>query len=328
MANLIAIGSFGVAIISALCFLALAAAYARNERKQKARLRQAETDMADMMLLFRTMRDIVGQQKELAREFNATLDRKMAAVKQILGKSLEKNEKLYERQQRLGAELDEARAQLESLQRQLLRQRGAAAPGNQARPERSGAAARMAALADEVGREFGRAAAPQAAAAQSEAAPDPVKPAAATPPPTRRAQDLADEASLADTGVTNARFEAWVGAELARALDPGPPPEPEAEDPEPPSAPVSPAERTAARDAFRDLIDLGAPTDAPEEAAPAESPGTAEAAADRNGGGGSLRQRVLEYHDAGMSVAGISRELGIGKGEVRLMLSLARQEPR
>ena len=39
-----------------------------------------------------------------------------------------------------------------------------------------------------------------------------------------------------------------------------------------------------------------------------------------------LQQRVLEYSEAGMTVAQVSRELGIGKGEVRLMLSLARQQ--
>ncbi|MCC6145782.1 MAG: DUF742 domain-containing protein, partial [Candidatus Hydrogenedentes bacterium] len=38
-----------------------------------------------------------------------------------------------------------------------------------------------------------------------------------------------------------------------------------------------------------------------------------------------MQKRVLDYCNAGMSVADIARELGIGKGEVRLMLSLARQ---
>jgi hypothetical protein len=37
---------------------------------------------------------------------------------------------------------------------------------------------------------------------------------------------------------------------------------------------------------------------------------------------GALRTRVFEYYDAGMSVAQIAQELGVGKGEIRLMLSL------
>ncbi|MCX5756906.1 MAG: hypothetical protein NTU83_00055, partial [Candidatus Hydrogenedentes bacterium] len=44
----------------------------------------------------------------------------------------------------------------------------------------------------------------------------------------------------------------------------------------------------------------------------------------------ALRARVHEYHDAGMSVAQIAQELGVGKGEVRLMLTLRekREKPR
>jgi hypothetical protein len=44
----------------------------------------------------------------------------------------------------------------------------------------------------------------------------------------------------------------------------------------------------------------------------------------------ALRARVHEYHDAGMSIAQIAQELGVGKGEVRLMLTLreTREKPR
>ena len=36
----------------------------------------------------------------------------------------------------------------------------------------------------------------------------------------------------------------------------------------------------------------------------------------------ALHARVYDYNDASMSVAQIAQELGIGKGEVRLILSL------
>jgi len=42
----------------------------------------------------------------------------------------------------------------------------------------------------------------------------------------------------------------------------------------------------------------------------------------------ALRARVHEYYDAGMSVAQIAQELGIGKGEVRLMLTLREKQER
>jgi predicted transcriptional regulator len=37
---------------------------------------------------------------------------------------------------------------------------------------------------------------------------------------------------------------------------------------------------------------------------------------------------VYEYHDAGMSVGEIAQELGIGKGEVRLVISLRQKGGR
>jgi DNA-binding NarL/FixJ family response regulator len=38
-----------------------------------------------------------------------------------------------------------------------------------------------------------------------------------------------------------------------------------------------------------------------------------------------LQQRVYEYSDAGMSIAEIANEIGIGKGEVRLILSIRKE---
>jgi hypothetical protein len=87
------------------------------------------------------------------------------------------------------------------------------------------------------------------------------------------------------------------------------------------------------RDAFRALLGLDAVTPPPqarppEPAAPrdnefaGENYRTGDNGRERNA---TLRKRVLEYSEAGMSVAEIAHELGVGKGEVRLMLSLARQ---
>jgi hypothetical protein len=55
---------------------------------------------------------------------------------------------------------------------------------------------------------------------------------------------------------------------------------------------------------------------------------------DRNhdGNGGQyltpIQKRVYEYSDAGMRVPEIARELGVGKGEVRLILSLRHDRER
>lgn len=64
------------------------------------------------------------------------------------------------------------------------------------------------------------------------------------------------------------------------------------------------------REAMGALLNMGEP---PEDtgAPPVPTNGTA-----------ALRSRVYKYHDAGMSVPAIARELGLGKGEILLMLSL------
>ena len=74
--------------------------------------------------------------------------------------------------------------------------------------------------------------------------------------------------------------------------------------------PEAPEDAEAARDAFRALLDM----DAEEVATPVAAPA--------NGASPAIHGRVYEYADAGMTVPAIARELGIGKGEVRLILGL------
>ena len=75
----------------------------RNEARTEQRLKQARADITDMTILFQTMRDIIGQQKALAKDFNEELEHKMGQVKHILNLSMEKNKQLYEKQQRIVA---------------------------------------------------------------------------------------------------------------------------------------------------------------------------------------------------------------------------------
>ncbi len=134
---------------------------------------------------------------------------------------------------------------------------------------------------------------------------------------------------------------------------PPPPPEP-AEDAKPLDAVANPSEAEDARDLIDRWVGLDFAFDETEQetmddldvpvATPQSREGSSEAVrallsvpgngggrvADSNpqtdGGNGHnrafLRTRVFDYYDAGMSVAQIAQELGIGKGEIRLMLSL------
>lgn len=86
----------------------------------------------------------------------------------------------------------------------------------------------------------------------------------------------------------------------------------------PEQPPETPKDPEAARQAFRALLNMES-----EESKPAAKPeGDNGKGRQEPGGPDLVRSRVYEYHDAGMTVAQIARELGMGKGEVRLMIGL------
>jgi hypothetical protein len=268
---------YGLSALALSALALLVVLYWRNEQRERARHRQTRADITDMTILFQTMRDIIGQQKAMARSFNEEMEKKMALVRQILSQGMERNEKLYERQKQLEAQIDEAQARLDSLHRQLRHAADLARPG----------------------------------------APPPA-PAPPTPEPPLPEPGVVPAASTAAL-----RLDPWEPSDF-ELLPPAPEPETA---PAYAAAPVAPPEESnAARQAFRALLDLDPVTGLEDEQAPGAAP-----SADANGGGDRagavVRQRVLEYHRAGMSVAEISRELGVGKGEVRLLLSLAHSGP-
>lgn len=366
----------------ALACLAVAAYFAylvrHTERKADQRLKQARADITDMTILFQTMRDIIGQQKSLAKDFNEELEHKMEQVKHILHQGMEKNKQLYEKQQRITAELEEAQARIDGIYRQLARAQipaqtglapnGAKTPEPATAPPRKPAAppANLSGAATLPPRaEPAPPPTPAAQPAQSPVAaraatasaandpllrddprdlpaaprnPDPL-PARAAAPSRERAPVLSPEEAdrLRDTGVTRAPFTSWIVEDLL-------PPEPATEKPQSPKRPepappdpadAGPGNGDAAREAFRALLNMPAQTpaspdiDRPLDFVPGDGvldePRGAEPE-NQDHLSIPLQQRVLEYSEAGMTVAQVSRELGIGKGEVRLMLSLARQQ--
>lgn len=108
----------------------------------------------------------------------------------------------------------------------------------------------------------------------------------------------------------------WVGFDFGGEF-PEPEPEP------PPPEPVEEAEERETRSAVRSLLDL----DGAGPAA-AEPGGMPARGARSNGHNGQtpLQARVYAYADAGMSVHQIASELGMGKGEVRLILNLRQNQ--
>jgi hypothetical protein len=92
----------------------------------------------------------------------------------------------------------------------------------------------------------------------------------------------------------------------------------------PETEPEIPHDADAARSAFRALLDL-----TPVEQVHKNSISPLKPTPSSNGNGRPvppIHARVYDYNDAGMSVAQIAQELGIGKGEVRLILSLRKSK--
>ncbi len=277
----------GLALIAMACFLLLIVLYNRNERKQRLRLEQTKADIADMALLFETMRSVITQQKALAKEFNQELEKKVSQVKQVLAQSMAKNERLYEQQQDLAKQLLESKTDLQRLQRQITHIQERPIPVS-----------------------------PQAPVLDP---PTSVPPKAGPPPAPRQEEEPPVKTPVpppapATVSLPSA-FADWGGFELAET------PEPVALEVKPEKISEPKEDSETARAAFRALLDL-IPANQPSVTAPPPSePPSGDGKMTR-----SLQQRVIEYSEAGMSIPDIARELGVGKGEVRLMLSLARQK--
>jgi len=111
------------------------------------------------------------------------------------------------------------------------------------------------------------------------------------------------------------RLDAWVGLDLGS--------EPDRLEPSQDDLPnlEEPSDAESAREAFLSLLNReSTPPPKADAAAPPEP-----AREPPNGSGGitpALKGRVLEYSNAGMTISQIAKELGVGKGEVRLILSL------
>jgi hypothetical protein len=316
----------GMAFFALLSFVLLVILYWNNERKRRARQMQQRADMADLSILFQTIRDVVSQQKALAKEFNQELDKKMHLVKQVLVRGVEKNERLHERQQLLSQALEDAQARLESLQRQI----GFLREAVEASVERLGTVETMtppAAHSTPPSIPSRPPIAPEASAAPRAPREEPPR----SPAPVLRPQEEREPLFAVpenSPAISSAAFSEWDSPEFPADITEAVP--------APTVSPPAPGDADAARREFRAILDLDVePAARIAEPAFVHAPPPAPAPARRSAesGNGSrgmapLQKRVAEYSQAGMTVAEIARELGIGKGEVRLMLSLAKQPAR
>jgi len=261
-------------------FALLLLLYLRVRKLKQASEREPVQEFTNMLILVQTMREVIFQQKTLAREFNKHLEAKVNVVNEVMRRAREDHEKLCESQRQLARRLHELR-------------RG---------PDGS-----QGVFADGAGTAAAPSASPRTVPADAAVAPRGVNP--------RAPATLHVVAEPQESDVSGSLLDTWVGLDFGAE-------EPDLEEfPVPEETPEAPEDPESARKAFRALLNM-------ETDATRAKPNAAKTARGKDDSGNGrdktapLRTRVYQYADAGMSVAQIARELGIGKGEVRLIMSL------
>jgi hypothetical protein len=300
---LLVIGLVGIVVS---CFGAMVYFLARELRAGGMTPAHTQSDLTNMMILFQTMRDILTQQKDLAREFNISIDKKVNEVRKLIQSTGDVRSDLERTKRELAALATQTRKDLSTLERRL-----------QGVDNRTAAAAGDTLAAPETGPVTGEAGDDEAADEDPDAAETPLE-VIPDPGPEKGDLDFIDRwravaAAAVEIGDDDAEADPFAdenenGNGHGDALT-----EEEVED---------------TRAAYRDLLSL-------QPAGPARMRGPSSSeivGAGRDGVVGQyltpIQKRVYEYSDAGMRVPEIARELGVGKGEVRLILSLRQDRDR
>ncbi|MBX7256392.1 MAG: hypothetical protein K1Y02_08525 [Candidatus Hydrogenedentes bacterium] len=272
--ELIYSGIFGLGALLFAGLIVLFMFVYRHDRLASFRQqRTARNDLANMMILLQTMRDLLEQQKGMARQFNAHLEKRAADLKRELDSALLECDRLHESVKSLESRLSAIDEQVVALP-----------PRPSVEPAHPSNTIPM----------------PQAEHKRPQLH-EIERPALRILAKPREVPDSDD------------RIENWVGLDFG-----GDVPDPLAFD-VPDVTPQKPVDAESAREAFRALLNMESSSSAPEkshEEEPARESGNGRTRLS------PLQASVYEYSDAGMSLAEIAHELGIGKGEVKLILSL------
>jgi len=268
--------------------------------------RDSRADFTNMLVLFQTMRDLLDQQKELAGKLNKSLDARVEGIKGTVHAAQQDLVKIHKAVKALSRVVQDLNAQIATA-KNMTADREESAVVEEATGTEELLVSTASEPVPENDLEPGDAGAPEPAEEDGGAALQVL----AEPDSCPSSPDIIDN---------------WVGLDFG-----GDEPDPLAFD-VPELTPEEPEDPEAAREAFRALLDMGTGEE-PEPAEPGASR-TPDVRSRRLGNGKdktgsrSMQARVYEYSDAGMSSAEIAKELGIGKGEVRLILSLRESKER
>lgn len=280
-----------IVLVGASAFLGAGALFfVYQKRQREIGVVSKRDDLASMMILLQTMRDLLEQQKGFARELNKALDTRVEFIKQTVESARSEMLAMRESVKQINDDVDRIKQEAAKL---------AAQPPPQPQP---------------VSQEQPVRKAPANVRQLSAYTPPPIEQPA--PPKEQERPALRVLAMPREPEVAGDAIDSWTGLDFA-----GDEPEPLGfEVPE--DEPEVPHDADAARSAFRALLDL-APEEAVERNIVVPMPRSKTPATSGNGRPvPPIHARVYEYNDAGMNVAQIAQELGIGKGEVRLILSL------
>ncbi len=296
--------------IAIFCSAMLLVFFIRDVRLRNTPPAHAQTDSANMTILFSTMRDVLSEQKDLARQFNQALNKRIGEVREVVDVVREEREIMRESRHELMRLLDKAR----ELHDQIIQASDSvttAAPLTDSKP---------------IGKAVAETPTPRFSSVplvSTETPPD----ALAPPSALSSDPDIPSVIPVPEKSPEPDLIDHWAGLDFGEGRElPS-----DHEVVEEVEAPIAPEDAAAARDAFRTLLNLGGtpvqPAQAPE-VIPQEAPPVERASANGKEDISPVQQRVYEYSDAGMRVPDIARELGVGKGEVRLMLSLRKDKGR
>ena len=283
--SLVVSASYGAAVL--LAFLAsvlvvvIIVAYVLRLRERRPRVspaRDPKDDITHTRIMFQTMRDILEQQKDVARQLNVSLDKKVQYIKRIVDTAIADLQQMRETARKLAVELTETKAELAELKAQKAQTAPSDAPIATGEDDAASVSA-------------------------------PTEEPAGTPHEPAHLEAL-ERPVLEEPPDTEIHY--WAGLDFGETL------EEEEQAQETVTPPEEPENAEAARNAFRALLNL--------DASGGDADHSAKDANDGSGNGRSssvpLKRRIYEYSDVGMSVSEIARELGLGKGEVRLILNL------
>jgi hypothetical protein len=256
----------------------------------------SNSDITNQMILFQSMRETVEQQKELARQLNFSIDKKVQDVREVMSSVANIGERIKGAEAELETLISDSKEELQSLHRRLgyiKDQTGLSEPDEtEAISEPSAQDTKEETPVDIP--------IPSVIDAQGNELPydgtDQLPPLNAIATNFKEKHDFVDSWAGVDFGIN----------ELAEEALPEVPEEPE--DPE------------ASRDAFRTLLNLNT------EQANGDFIERSMATLEQNSDATPAQRRIYEFSDAGMRVPEIARELGLGKGEVKLVLSMRKKQ--